>query len=101
MVLTRYQWGNGQRDGGLLDHEGNAVTAVFNELLAIEPEVRREGIDWPVVSEGPRIECRYLTSSPVTEALTWHVNVIGPFVGNCSASEAVREICWDALRRAF
>ncbi|MDJ0325350.1 DUF2087 domain-containing protein [Cryobacterium sp. PH31-AA6] len=33
------------RDAGLLDQEGNAVTAVFNELLAIEPEVRREGID--------------------------------------------------------
>jgi len=33
------------RDAGLLDHQGNAVTVVFNELLASEPEVRRDGID--------------------------------------------------------
>ena len=33
------------QDAGLLDLEGNPVTAVFEELLALEPEVRREGID--------------------------------------------------------
>ncbi|TFD52241.1 DUF2087 domain-containing protein [Cryobacterium frigoriphilum] len=33
------------RDAGLFDAEGQAVTAIFGDLLALEPEVRREGID--------------------------------------------------------
>jgi len=32
------------RDAGLLDADGTPVTVVFSDLLASEPEVRREGI---------------------------------------------------------
>ena len=57
------------QDAGLLDNEGNAVTAIFGELLASEPEVRREGID-RFVRHG-RIE-QYPAKQPVRdELLEW------------------------------
>ncbi|MBC7402607.1 MAG: DUF2087 domain-containing protein [Microbacteriaceae bacterium] len=60
---------NALRDAGLLDQDGNAVTAVFNELLAIEPEVRREGIDRFIMNG--RIEQYPAKPSLRLELLEW------------------------------
>ena len=57
------------QDAGLLNGSGNAVTEVFSELLAIEPEVRRQGLD-RFIRDG-RIE--QYPAKPIlrTELLDW------------------------------
>ena len=54
------------QDAGLLDADGNAVTAVFGQLLESAPEVRREGID-RFIQDG-RIE-QYPAKQPDRDAL--------------------------------
>ncbi|TFD04671.1 MULTISPECIES: DUF2087 domain-containing protein [unclassified Cryobacterium] len=64
------------RDAGLLDDDGDAVTAVFGELLASEPEVRREGVE-RFIQHG-RIE-RYPAKQPDRdELLGWVAAALPP-----------------------
>ena len=64
------------QDAGLLDADGNAVTAVFGELLESTPEVRRDGAERFIRNE--RIE-QYPAKQPDRdELLGWVAAALPP-----------------------